>query len=56
MGKDSRRLDTGLVLNDHPSPGHYNIVDTRNTISNGKLFNSQQKFNNAARDIDISKF
>jgi len=40
MGTDSRRLDKGMVLHDHPSPGHYTIIDTKNTISNGKLFNA----------------
>lgn len=58
MGIASRKLEKGnpADFNGTPSPGHYNIQETKNTISNGKLFNDQQRFGNANRDIDISKF
>jgi hypothetical protein len=58
MGLDSRRLERGCPtdFNGIPSPGHYSIQETKNTVSNGKLFNEQQRFSNAARTIDISKF
>lgn len=43
MGIDSRRLERGCPsdFNGVPSPGHYRIQETKNTISNGKLFNEQ---------------